>query len=725
LKPVAKTNHHIIFHVFPFQKTKNRQTVCTAVDKDNREEITGRERRALFVNTKSECKSNIMPANKRSAKQNNKKKEAQKQKVKKELEKFSSDDEDEEERVVVQPPKKKNVLKQKANASSSSEGSDSEEDDNSNNNKKSDSSKKSTSRTEDSRAKDDDHDDDSNSDDENDDDDDDTAGSAKGKFFTDDNADWLKPKKTKLLDDDDDEEEDGDGEDDDDGDELLEIEREAQLVDEEMEAEKREAEDEMRRTVKEHTEVYHLPTALEIEQDADRVVPPSELRSNIESILEVLAEFKARREPGRSRQEYLDRLCFFLSELYGYLPELMEYFLSMFGPTETLEFVDASDRPRPLVIRTNTLKTRRKDLAAALIKRGVSLDPLANWSKVGLKILESPVPIGATPEYLHGMYMLQSAASMCPVLALAPEPKEKVLDMSAAPGGKTSYMAQLMRNTGVIVANDLKPERQKATVANMHRLGVKNVIACAHDGRKMGSMFKNRFDRILLDAPCSGLGVISRDPSVKVQRSMTDIQQCAHLQKELLLAAIDALKYKGTTGGVLVYSTCSVSIAENEEVVNYALTKRDIRIVDTGLGEFGIPGFTRYQQKRFHPSVALTKRFYPHVHNMDGFFVCRIEKLSDKRPGQDAANDEAEEDAVKADKEQQEEKEKKGKGVKSTKQGDKTSVNGKKRKQPERNEPKPNKNTPVSIPPKITKPKKQQTNAKITKPRRAKPAADI
>ena len=130
---------------------------------------------------------------------------------------------------------------------------------------------------------------------------------------------------------------------------------------------------------------------------------------------------------------------------------------------------------------------------------------------------------------------------------------------------------------------------------------------------------------MLLDAPCSGLGVISRDPSVKVQRTIADINQCAHLQKELLLAAIDSLKYKGTTGGVMVYSTCSVSIAENEEVVNYALSKRDIRIIDTGL-DFGRTGFTKYQQKRFHTSLKLTRRFYPHVHNMDGFFRCQDTK---------------------------------------------------------------------------------------------------
>jgi len=621
-----------------------------------------------------------------------------------ELERFD-DESDEEEEKTKQPTKKKPTKKSGKAESSSSDNSSGSGDDSSSDSGDDSSSENGTG----------------------DDSGDDEAPAKKGPLFSNENADWLKLKEKKNLlgddsddDDDDDDGEEGnekmdDDEEEDDDDDLLEIERESKRIDEEMEVEKREAEDEMRRTISQQTSVYHLPTPEELEKDADRVVPPSEFRSNIDSILEVLADFKERREPDRSRKEYLEVLGHFLSELYGYLPELVEYFVSMLGPTEALEFIDASDKPRPLVIRTNTLKVRRKDLAAGLIKRGVSLDPLANWSKVGLKIVESPVPIGATPEYLGGHYMLQSAASMCPVLALSPEPNEKVLDMSAAPGGKTSYLAQLMKNTGVLVANDLKKERQKATVANMHRLGVKNVITCIHDGRKLGSLFKNRFDRILLDAPCSGLGVISRDPSVKVQRTIADVNQCAHLQKELLLAAIDALKYKGTSGGVMVYSTCSVSITENEEVVNYALSKRDIRLVDTGL-DFGIPGFTRYQQKRFHPSLALTRRFYPHVHNMDGFFVSKIEKLSDKKLGAATAGTDG-----KIEKEEEEEVETKEE-AKEEKKSQKGEQKGKKPSP----EPEAKKRSlQVSVPPKKPKAKKQRQNAKVTKPRRMKKSDEM
>eukprot|EP00934_Nitzschia_sp_Nitz4_P007537 Nitzschia sp. Nitz4//scaffold178_size73299//16664//18722//NITZ4_005696-RA/size73299-snap-gene-0.131-mRNA-1//1//CDS//3329539113//7527//frame0 len=549
----------------------------------------------------------------------------------------------------------------------------------------------------------------------------------KPKVFSDENAKWLKPKKDKLLSSDEEDEEEDDehmGSDDESDEEEMEVEREARLLDAHKQLEEEEAEDELRETVAKHTAIYHLPTQEELDGDVDRVVPPSELRSHIDSIIEVLADFKERREPNRARTEYIERLGGFIAELFGYLPELVEYFLTMFSPAEALEFIEFSDKQRPLVIRTNTLKTRRKDLALALMKRGVTLDPLAAWSKVGLKITESPVPIGATPEYLSGHYMLQSAASMCPVLALSPEPKERVLDMSAAPGGKTSYLSQLMRNTGIIFANDLRPDRQKATVANMHRLGVKNVVTCTHDGRKMPKLFRHyRFDRVLLDAPCSGLGVISRDPSCKVQRTMLDVQKTAHLQKELLLAAIDMLNPKSKTGGVMVYSTCSVSVAENEEVVNYALSKRDIRIIETGL-DFGRPGFTRYQQKRFHPSLAKTRRFYPHVHNMDGFYVCKIQKLSDKILTEDenAPAEETEAAEVEETTTTPMEKKNKGNGKKAKgKKGKKRSAeNGKEESEPKK---KP-KNDKVSIPPTKPKPKKAKKtsqSAKMTKPRRLKP----
>lgn len=276
------------------------------------------------------------------------------------------------------------------------------------------------------------------------------------------------------------------------------------------------------------------------------------------------------------------------------------------------------------------MKTRRRELAQALINRGVNLEPVGKWSKVGVQIFDSPVPIGATPEYLAGHYMLQSASSFIPVLALDPLENEKILDMCCAPGGKTTYIAAQMKNTGTLFANDISKERMKATVANLHRLGCRNTIVCNYDGREFPGVLGG-FDRVLLDAPCSGTGVVSKDQSVKQSKSALDFQFLSKVQKELILSAIDSVDAHSKTGGVIVYSTCSVTVEENEEVIQYALSKRHVKLVDTGV-PFGTEGFTNYRGKCFNNNMALSKRYYPHTHNMDGFFVAKLKKISNKIP---------------------------------------------------------------------------------------------
>jgi ribosomal RNA methyltransferase Nop2 len=121
---------------------------------------------------------------------------------------------------------------------------------------------------------------------------------------------------------------------------------------------------------------------------------------------------------------------------------------------------------------------------------------------------------GATPEYLAGHYMLQAASSFLPVIALSPQPHERILDMASAPGGKTTHIAALLQNTGLVFANDSNKARTKSLTANVHRLGCKNVVVCSYDGREFPRVMGG-FDRVLLDAPCSGTGVISKDPSAK------------------------------------------------------------------------------------------------------------------------------------------------------------------------------------------------------------------
>jgi len=481
--------------------------------------------------------------------------------------------------------------------------------------------------------------------------------------FTDENAAWLRPSnKRKLMEDSDDDEEvqlkggedseeedhhegaessdDSEHTDDDDDDDDMQVEKASKKLKAKQDKMFAESDAEMKMNFAE-TEKFTLPSGQEIEREASTAPDLQLIQSRVKDIIHVLQDFKARREEGVDRQTYMNRLKKDLCTYYSYNDFMIDKFLQVFPVGEILEVLEANEVQRPVTIRTNSLKTRRRDLAQALINRGVNLDPVGKWSKVGLVVYSATVPLGATPEYLAGHYILQGASSLLPVMALAPQEGERILDMASAPGGKTTHIAAVMKNTGMVLANDANRDRCKAVVGNCHRLGITNTVVCSHDGRMLPKVMTG-FDRVLLDAPCSGTGVISKDQSAKQSKDDQDIHLCSHLQKELILAAIDCLDHKSKTGGYLVYSTCSILPEENENVVDYVLRKRHVKLVPTGL-DFGVEGFTKYREKRYHPTMNLCKRYYPHTHNMDGFFVAKIKKLSNNIPGQEPANKEKKE----------------------------------------------------------------------------------
>jgi len=576
--------------------------------------------------------------------------------------------EEEEEEEVVEPAKAKGKAKKAAKPSapgfsldsSSDEDDDgedmaeSEDDGSSDDANASFSTARSTPLEEQDDVDDDENSDEDEDEDEDADSDDDGDGEGKVTFkksamFSDDNSDWLKMATggdDDAEEEDDSEEErdeysdlsdDGDSDDSDDG--PVDMEKASRRLDKEALQEEADAAEEMKTNIRE-AEKFVLPSGQEItkiDRDSeDLQVVQMRIRDNINT----LSKFSELRQEGRSREEYLALLKKDLAFVFGYSGYMMDRLLELFPVSEITEVLEANEIPRPVTIRTNTLKTRKRDLMQALINRGVNLEPIGDWSKVGLVVFDSNVPIGATPEYLAGHYILQSASSFLPCMALAPQLNERVLDMASAPGGKTTYICALMKNTGLVVANDANRDRLVATVANVHRMGCTNVIGTHNDGRAFPQVMGG-FDRILLDAPCSGSGVIAKDQSVKTNKVAKDFQRCSHLQKELILAAIDSIDPNSKTGGYLVYSTCSIMVEENEAVVDYALRKRHIKVVDTGLS-FGRPGMPKHRQFRFHPSVAKTRRFYPHTHNMDGFFVSKIKVL--KKGPKVVAEDEADAD---------------------------------------------------------------------------------
>ena len=221
-------------------------------------------------------------------------------------------------------------------------------------------------------------------------------------------------------------------------------------------------------------------------------------------------------------------------------------------------------------LRVNTLKISPKELRDRLEAKGIVLQD--TYLDYMFKIVESPYSPGCTQEYLFGYYYLQSISSTVPPLVLNPSSEDRVLDMCAAPGGKTTHMAQLMDNQGIIVANDLHRERLRSLSSNVHRLSIKNVLILNMDALKLDKHLVY-YDKILLDAPCTGNPVKGRNREI----TKKDIEYCSRRQKRMLDIGLNILK----VGGELVYSTCSQEVEENEEVVQYILDRRDdVQLLD-------------------------------------------------------------------------------------------------------------------------------------------------
>ncbi|MBW3021717.1 RsmB/NOP family class I SAM-dependent RNA methyltransferase [Candidatus Woesearchaeota archaeon] len=248
----------------------------------------------------------------------------------------------------------------------------------------------------------------------------------------------------------------------------------------------------------------------------------------------------------------------------------------------------------PVSIRVNTLKIKERDLIRRLEKKGVKLEKV-KFAKFGYKILKSDFSLGAANEFLQGYYYIQEAASQYPVQLLDPQPGEVVLDMAAAPGGKTTQIAQWMKNIGVVVALDLKTKRLEALRNNCSRLGAENILIYNKDARYVEDL-DMKFDRVLLDAPCSGNFVTEKDWFAK--RKISDFAEMAKLQKQLLMAGLNVLK----KNGVLVYSTCSLEREEDEEIIEWLKEGTKLKVLEQ-------------------------KKFWPHIDATQGFFVCMVKKL--------------------------------------------------------------------------------------------------
>ncbi len=288
---------------------------------------------------------------------------------------------------------------------------------------------------------------------------------------------------------------------------------------------------------------------------------------------------------------------------------------------ENKVFLKYCRKPLRKSIRINTLKVNDPDALVNNLKdQGWNLEPVP-WYKYGYWVGSSEP--GKSLEYFLGYIYPQEAASMIPPLVLKPERGDYILDMAASPGSKTTQIAQIMENKGAIVANEKDMIRIKPLRYNIETMGVLNTIVTRMDG----VWFKNireRFDKVLLDAPCSSEGVIRKSWNVLSRWNINSIQSLSTLQKGLISAAIQTMK----RDGVLVYSTCTLAPEENEEVIDFALREFDVEIEDISLrGLKSRHGLTEWEGRKFDKDVKKALRIWPQDNDTEAFFVARLRKI--------------------------------------------------------------------------------------------------
>lgn len=305
--------------------------------------------------------------------------------------------------------------------------------------------------------------------------------------------------------------------------------------------------------------------------------------------------------------------AFYISIVQSHPLWLIRRWVEELGVRETLRVCEANHRISGLTLRTNTLKMSRGDLIEKLREKG--LNPLpSSFSEEGV-LLRDPPPTSELPFLKEGLYLIQDEASQLVTSILGPKPGERILDACAAPGGKTTHMAQRMENQGEIHALDLNREKLNRIEEGCRRLGIKIVKTAKGDATRPLAFFKGlEFDRILADVPCSGFGTLRKNPDLKWRRGEKDIGRLSQLQSSVLKNLSGYVK----EGGILVYSTCTVFHEENEDVIEGFLAQHPA---------FQLDQMVEVLPEKCHFLIrnGFFKTFPPRD-EMDAFFVARLKK---------------------------------------------------------------------------------------------------
>ncbi len=281
---------------------------------------------------------------------------------------------------------------------------------------------------------------------------------------------------------------------------------------------------------------------------------------------------------------------------------------------------------RPTTFRVNCLKASVRSVRESLQAQGLHLEPVRWYAEAFILRRGTLRQLQETPAYQQGWIYVQSLSSMLPALVLDPQPGESVLDLTAAPGSKSTQMACLMQGKGRIVANDNNRIRFYKLQANIQQQAAANVTLSFRDGTRLGREYPEAFDRVLVDAPCSAEGrfQVQENASYRYWKP-AKIHQMAWKQKQLLASGLLALR----PGGLLVYATCTFAPEENEAVVDWALRQfHEVASLDSIASRWvaHLPGLSSWQAHSFDPRVCMTARILPSAQT-EGFFIARFRKM--------------------------------------------------------------------------------------------------
>ena len=303
-----------------------------------------------------------------------------------------------------------------------------------------------------------------------------------------------------------------------------------------------------------------------------------------------------------------------LAEAYSHPQWLVDRWREVFGEAQAMALMLANNQRTPLVVRVNLRKTSREELLDSWRAAGIAAD--AGTASPQAIRLPTGVSVEALPGFTEGLFQVQSEASQLVSYLVGPEPGEIILDACAAPGGKTTHLAESIDDQGKIIALDTSARGVERIAENAQRLGLISIHAqCANADKPLAENLAGPYDRILVDAPCSGLGTLRSHPEIKWQRDDHDIVRLAALQARILQAVARYLK----PGGVLVYSTCTLTVEENQQVVEHFLeANKQFELTDAA--RYLPPSARHMVHEKFFQAL-------PQRDDTDGFFAARLRKV--------------------------------------------------------------------------------------------------